>query len=42
MRRFLLRVLRLSWPVQGLLVCVAFLLTGVVVVDDYGAVGGQG
>ena len=37
MRRFLLRTASLSWPVQGLLVCGAFLLVGMVVVDDYGA-----
>ena len=28
---------RLSWPVQALLVCGAFLLVGIAVVDDYGA-----
>ena len=28
---------RLSWPTQALLVCLAFLLVGFVVVDDYGA-----
>ncbi len=40
MRRFLLSVLRLSWPVQGLLVCAALLAVGFAVVDDYG-VGGD-
>ena len=28
---------RLSWPTQALLVCLAFLLVGFAVVDDYGA-----
>ena len=36
MRPFL-SMARLSWPVQASLVCLAFLLVGVVVVDDYGA-----
>ena len=39
MRRFLLSVRRLSWPVQGLLVCAALLAVGFAVVDDYSAVG---
>ena len=36
MKWFLLRVARLSWPVQGLLVCAAFLVVGSGVADDYG------
>ena len=36
MRPFL-AMARLSWPVQASLVCLAFLLVGIVVVDDYGA-----
>ena len=39
MRRFLLCAFRLSWPVQGLLVCAAFLMVGIVVGDDYTATG---
>ena len=35
MRPFLM-VARLSWPGQALLVCGAFLLVGIAVVDDYG------
>ena len=30
-------VTRLSWPTQALLICLAFLLVGFAVVDDYGA-----
>ena len=37
MKRFLLRAASLSWPVQGLLVCAAFLAVGSAVADDYGA-----
>ena len=40
MRRFLLSVRRLSWPAHTTLICGAFLLIGVAVVDDYG-VGGD-
>ena len=36
MRLFLV-VTRLSWPGQALLVCGAFLLVGLAIVDDYGA-----
>ena len=35
MRPFL-SMARLSWPIQALLVCLAFLLVGSAVVDDYG------
>ena len=38
MRRFLLRVCRFSFPVQGLLVCAVLLVVGIAVVDDYSAV----
>ncbi len=38
-RRFLLRVCRVSFPVQGLLGCAGLLAVGFAVVDDYGAVG---
>ncbi len=36
MRAFL-SLSRLSWPVQSLLICVAFLLVGTAIVGDYGA-----
>ena len=36
MRAFL-SLSRLSWPVQSLLICVAFLLVGAAIVGDYGA-----
>ena len=39
MRRPFLSRFHLSWPVQGLLVCTAFLVAGTVVVDDYSAFG---
>ncbi len=37
MRRLLPGMLRLSWPLQGLLLCALFLVVGLAVVDDYGA-----
>ncbi len=39
MRRFLLCMCRLSFPVQGLLGCAALLAVGFAVVDDYSAMG---
>ena len=37
MKWFLLRAASLPWPVQSLVVCAAFLVVGIIIVDNYGA-----